>query len=70
MAYQICVTLKSGNKESENEIHIGLPPQILDEIEVNLKSGRRVKARVVSSHTPPSKHDGCVVVEMIGADEI
>ena len=43
MAYQICVTLKSGNKESENEIHIGLPPKILDEIEVNTKADGGLK---------------------------
>jgi hypothetical protein len=67
--YQVSVTLKNGVKESGAIHHKGFPPNIGDEIEVNLKSGRRVKARVNSSHTPPSKHGGSVVVE-IGADEI
>ena len=70
MPYQVSVTLKNGVKESGAIHHKGFPPKVWEEIEVNLKSGRQVKARVVSSHTPPSKQDGSVAVEMIGADEI
>jgi hypothetical protein len=68
MPYCICVTLKSGARQTELEIHPGFPPLLGDEIEVLLRSGR-TKARVGVQHTEPSKMSGRAVIE-IHADEI
>jgi hypothetical protein len=70
MPYLLCVELNSGANERENEIHIGPPPHLGDEIEVNLKSGR-VKARVGSYSESPSKGGaGVSVVIKVYAVEI
>ena len=67
MPYLLCVTLKSGANERENELHIGPLPYLGDEIEVNLKSGR-VKARVGSFSEPPSKGGVSVVIEVYAVE--
>jgi hypothetical protein len=68
MSYRICVTRTTGERETELEIHRGTLPAAGDEIDVELRSGR-VKARVGSKHTEPSKAGGSVVIE-VDADEI
>jgi hypothetical protein len=70
MPYRICVTRKSGLRETELEIHRGDMPETGDEIDVLLRSGR-VRARVGTPVTPASHEGGrsiTVVVE-VHADE-
>ena len=63
MPYRVCVTRKSGLRETELEIHHGPHPEAGAEIEVLLSNGR-VRARVGSPHTDPSKEGGRVVIEV------
>jgi hypothetical protein len=71
MAYRICVTRKSGLRETELEIYRGELPKAGDEIDVLLRSGR-IKARVGSPATQASKEGGSNVnaVVQVHADEI
>jgi len=64
----ICVTLKTGARENELEIHRGLPPEPGDEFEVLVRSGR-TKVRVGAKPTEPSKSGGRAIIE-VHADEI
>jgi hypothetical protein len=71
MAYRICVTRKSGLRETELEIYRGELPKTGDEIDVLLRSGR-IKARVGSPVMQASKEGGSNVnaVVQVHADEI
>ena len=69
MPYRIILTRKTGSTEIGTEIYRDPLPQPGDVIDVDVKSGGRVPARVGGHHTDRSKAGGTVVIE-VGAVEI
>jgi hypothetical protein len=68
--HRIYVKLKSSDEiVSGKDILEGPLPKTGDERDVELQSGRIIKARIGSPHTPPSKMSGTPGIQVY-ADEI